>query len=181
MSNRSTLLLYYRLWWNAETKLPSFFDQRTLCLPFCEAQWRRLAELAEAYLRLDGERANNTALFHLGWAKLQFGESQRSAEVFDYLATVSLSYRRGRSLALISYPDGRPREFVGEPRNRQAGNRGVAWVDDLRLEVRFAPQEFPIPETRQGRQVIYFHIALNYRGFFAQPTHRYNPFAVLPR
>ncbi len=99
LSNRSTLLLYYRLWWNAEAHLPSFFDKSSLCLPFSEAQWRRLAELAESYLTLDGERDNNMALFHLGWARLQLGESHRSGEVLDHLATVSLSHRRGRSLA----------------------------------------------------------------------------------
>ena len=129
LSNRSTLLLYYRLWWNAEAHLPSFFDKSSLCLPFSEAQWRRLAELAESYLTLDGERDNNMALFHLGWARLQLGESHRSGEVLDHLATVSLSHRRGRSLALISDPHGQPREFIGEPRSRQTGNRGVAWVE----------------------------------------------------
>ncbi len=169
------MLLYYRLWWHAETGRRVFFDKETLCLPFVPAQWRRLADLSEACLKLDGERDNNKALFHHAWALLQLGETQRSVEFFDHLATISLSPRRGRSLALISDPQGQPREFVGEPRGRQAGSRGIAWVNELRMEVRYSQQEFPTSEARQGRQVILFHLALNYRGIFARPIHRYRP------
>jgi len=178
LRERSTLMLYYRLWWRTETGLRSFFERDALCLSFSAGQWQRLVKLAEARLALEGERDNNVGLFHLGWGLLQLGETQRSSQVFDRLATVSLSYRRGRSLALISQPDGRPREFVGEYRGRVFDGRGLAWIDDLRLEVRFSPLEFPLPENRSGLPVGPFHLALNYRGVFAQPIHRYKPIAV---
>ena len=176
LTDRSTLLCYYRLWWQIEAKQDGFFDRDSLVLPFQPAQWTRLLELATARLRIDGEQDNCMALFHSGWALLQIGQTVRAKEVFDHLEIVSLeSYRRGRTLALLSNPDGNPQVLFGETRARRLGNRGLAWVEDLRLEVPFSLYEFDDVAGRPGRRVGPFHLALNYRGAFAQPPHKFSP------
>jgi hypothetical protein len=175
LTDRSVLSCYYRLWWRSETREPSFFEHDSLTPAFNREQWRRLAELAQARLSLEGEKDNCMALFHLGWSLLQVGgQSARAKEVFDHLQTVSLeSYRRGRTLALLTAADGTPVEFFGESRAHRQGNRGFAWVEDLRLEIPFSLYEFGDVGARPGRSIGPFHLALNYRGMFAQPTHRF--------
>jgi hypothetical protein len=169
--DRETLLCYYRLWWRSETKEEGFFDRDHLTLKFDQAQWSELADLARARLRLEGEQDNCMALFHLGWALLQTGHSADAKEAFDHLELVSIdSYRRGRTLAILSRPDGTPRELIGESRGRRMGNRGVAWVDELRMEVPYSMHDFDDAGGRPGRRIGPFHLALNYRGIFAQPT-----------
>jgi hypothetical protein len=172
-TDRAVLLLYYRLWWRVRTGLEGFFAKDHLCLKFGENEWRRLAELAEQRLQLEGETTNPMALFHLGWAKLQLGQTARAKEAFHQLTLVSVgSFRRGRTLALVSQPDGTARQYFGETRGRLADSGGLVWVEDLRQEVRYSAMEFGETDTRPGHLIGPLCIALNYRGVFAQPEAR---------
>ena len=174
LTDRTVLVYYYRLWWESETGEQGFFDRDQLVLPFNEPQWSRLRELAEHRLQLEGEQDHFTALFHLGWACFQTGQFIRAREAFDRLDTVSVtSPRRARTLALVSDDNGDPRNFFGETRQRRSGDRGWVWVEDLRLEIPFPFHEFELGPYQPGRSMGPFHIALNFRGMFARPTHRY--------
>ncbi len=172
--DRPVLLYYFRLWWETETRYPSYFDHDHMTLAFTASQWARLAKLARARLSLEGEQDNCVSLFHLGWASLQTGQTLQAREAFERLEMVSAdSFRRARSLCVISNVDGSPREFLGETRGRIVGNRGRGWIDELRMEIDYPLSEFSEVDTRPGRPLGPFHIALNYRGAFAQPLHRF--------
>jgi hypothetical protein len=173
LRDRSLLLYYYRLWWQTETGLDKYFPDYHLTLPFRRDQWQRLGDLAEARRQLEGERDNCLALFHLSWSCLQLGQGERAREVLAHLDAASgESFRRGRTLALLADAGGLPRELTAETRGR-ADTRGRAWIDELRLDVNFSLFDFPDVGTRSGRLLGPFHLALNYRGAFAQPINRY--------
>jgi len=173
LSDRHLLLLYHRLWWETETGLHGYFPHDHMLLPFAENQWESLIEISTARLALEGESRNRLALFHRGWALLQQELSRESFETFGNLASVSEgAFRRGRTLAVLSDELGAPRSFYGEVRGSGDARRGRAWVDELRLEIPFNSFEFEDQERASGAPFGPFHIALNYRGAFAQRPER---------
>lgn len=175
LTDRLVLLLYYRLWWQNRVGQKRFFPEDHLTLDFSSDDWRKLRELAEARLSLAGESDSRLALFHLGWAALQLELGSEASHAFHQLDAVSVgSFRRGRSLAIVSLPEGRPREFFGETRPT-AGVSGRAWLDALRIEIPYRPFEFSDVPKRGGEPLGPFHIALNYRGPFAVPVSRSRP------
>lgn len=172
-TERVVLLLYYRLWWSAASGEANFFPRDELTLAFASDEWRTLQHLAESRLSLEGESDNRLALFHLAWSELQLGHTQRANDVFRQLETISVgSFRRGRTLALISDADGRPREFTGETRASQLSHLGRVWIEDLRIEIPYKVFEFGDP-VGPGDLLGPFHIAMNYRGAYAEPVSRY--------
>ena len=172
-SDRLLLLFYYRLWWEIHSHFSEFFPRDHLCLAFDVKEWESLDRLATARLSLDGEAENRLALFHHGWAALQLGHGRQAVRVFEQLETVSIgSYRRGRTLVLVSDELGKPKQFYGETRATSFSHIGRVWLDELRLEIPFKTIDFKDIERRAGQPMGPFHIAVNYRGAFAQPTFR---------
>ena len=94
---------------------------------------------------------------------------------FRQLDTVSIgSFRRGRTLAIVSSSEGAAREFFGETRS-PAGVSGRVWLDSLHIEIPYRFLEFSDIPKRAGETLGPFHIALNYRGPFAVPVSRSRP------
>lgn len=172
-TDRHVLLLYYRLWWASETGFTGYFPHDHMLLAFNDDRWGRLSHLAEARLRLDGESTNRLAMFHLAWSQMQRGDATASVATFRSLASITEgAFRRGRSLAVVSDPAGAPRVFRGENRGSHDGVRGRVWIDDLRQELPYNALDFEDADRRSGAPFGPFHIAMNYRGPFAQPIHR---------
>lgn len=172
-TDRHVLLLYYRLWWASETGFAGYFPHDHIVLAFDDARWARLAQLAEARLRLEGESTNRLAMFHLAWSQMQRGDATASLATFRNLASITEgAFRRGRSLAVVSDAAGAPRVFRGENRGSHDGVRGRVWIDDLRQELPYNALDFEDADRRAGAPFGPFHIAMNYRGPFAQPIHR---------
>ena len=97
-TERVVLLLYYRLWWTVASGETTFFPRDELTLGMSNEKWRKLQELAECRLALEGESENRLALFHLAWSQLQLGQTQRAGDIFRQLETISVgSFRRGRT------------------------------------------------------------------------------------
>ena len=171
LEERSILFLYYRLWWKLNSQQEGFFAVDQLVLRWTAEQWRELKDLAKSRLGLEGERENRVALFHLAWSSIQLGESKTSQGILRQLETVSMgSFRRGRSLAIISDTKG-AREFSGEVRPNPYPHLGRVWVEELRMEIPYKVFEFGDPKD-PGDVLKPFHIALNYRGAYAQPVSR---------
>jgi hypothetical protein len=171
LTERPILFLYYRLWWKLNSKQDGFFAADQLVLRWKQEQWRELKHLAESRLALEGESENRVALFHLAWSSIQLGESKTAQDLLRHLETVSMgSFRRGKSLAIISDSQG-AREFSGEVRPNPYPHLGRVWIEELRMEVPYKVFEFGDPKD-PGDVLSPFHIALNYRGAYAQPVSR---------
>ena len=69
--------------------------------------------------------------------------------------------------------DARPLEFTGETRASQYSHLGRVWIEDLRIEIPYKVFEFGDP-VGPGELLGPFHIAMNYRGAYAQPVSRYS-------
>ena len=170
---RPVLLLFYRLWWRKNAGDFGYFGKDQLSLSLAPDKWSELKKLAESRLSLDGESDSRIALFHLAWAGLQLGDPIKAVDAFKHLETVSTgSFRRGRSLAIVSDDKG-PREFNGEVRPNIYPHVGRVWVEEVRMELPYKVFEFGDP-LEPGEPLGPFHIAMNYRGAFAQPVSRYS-------
>lgn len=171
--DRLVLPFYYRLWWELHSGFRSFFPKDHMCLRLALEEWQKLDDLASAQLNLEGEAENRLSLFHRGWSALQLGRGSQASRIFEQLEALSIgSFRRGRTLALVSDETGKPRSFFGETRTTSYSHLGRVWLDELRLEIPFKTVDFKEIERRAGLVIGPFHIAINYRGAFAQPTFR---------
>ena len=171
LTERTLLLLYYRLWWRLNSDLGGFFIPEEIVLPFSSSKWQKLLGLAKSRLSFEGESENQLAIFHTAWSCLQLGYSKDAQEYLRLLDTLSVgNFRRGRALALLSNSDGKPQEFTGEARSGTFAHKGKVWIEDLRLEVPYMTAQFP---DAAGGTLSGFHIALNYRGAFVQPSSVY--------
>ena len=145
-----------------------FFIPDEITLPFNSSRWQKLLELSKSRLSFEGESENQLAIFHAAWSNLQLGYSKDALEYLRLLDTLSVgNFRRGRALALLSNPEGEPQEFTGEARSGTFAHKGKVWIEDLRLEVPYMTAQFP---DAAGGTLSGFHIALNYRGAFVQPS-----------
>jgi|GEM_PF-6431366 len=172
LTDRTVLLLYSRLWWKTETGLESFFPTERMRLAFSFMQWEHLGELSQALLQLEGESANGAALFHLGWSKIQMGRTNEGSKVFHELDLLNIGGpRRSRALSIISDEQGNALQFNGDIRGLR-GNRGFVWVEPLRMQLPFNVAEFGLLDPRNGDDLGPFHVALNYRGPYAEPLRR---------
>ena len=172
-TDRTVLVLFYRLWWLVNSRLKSFFSQDEVVVGFSSSRWEELLSLARARISFEGESENQLAIFHAAWANLQLRRTKDAEDLLKSLDTISVgNFRRGRSLVLLSDENSKPLEFTGETRAGLYSHKGKVWIEDLRLEIPFIVAQFP--ETQAGASLTGFHIAMNYRGAFVQPSSVYN-------
>jgi hypothetical protein len=158
------------LFWELKTGKRFLRGEREV-LAFTDADWNECIRIADAIptaaefdrYRLDFLRG--LSLFHL--------ESYRnSEEVFRRLDRESENLSsRIVSTYLASSADGQARAFTGRVVwATPDGRRGIAWVDQLGIEVPFIPQRFSVADFRQKGDILpSFHIAFNMRGALADP------------
>lgn len=173
LTERAVLLLYLRVWWESETGFDSFLGSERACLAFGEQQWAQLEQLTTARLRLEGEEDNAVTHFLRACALLHLRRVEDAAKAYDYVARLGLGgFRRSRSLMLLSDPTGKPRLLTAEFQGRRQGGICLAWCDELRVNIRFQPLEHDLSDPRPGTWLRPFHLALNFRGMYAEPTFR---------
>jgi hypothetical protein len=167
--NRYALLFYYRLWWSIHTGSKRYFKPDTpflLSLP--NEKWGELQKLAEARLKLDGEKENSLALFHAAWALIQINNGRQARDHLELLKNGSKgSSRRGRALTIISTSDGKTREFNGQTRFSTDPVNGRCWIDSLQMELPYKYFDFNNGK-HTGTPLGPFQVALNYRGAYIQ-------------
>jgi hypothetical protein len=105
------------------------------------------------------------SLFHLGLHKNSQDVFRRLDHDSEDLST------RIVSTYLASGPEGKARVFTGRVAwAAPDGRRGLAWVDQLSIEVPFIPHRFSVSDFRQKGEILpSFHIAFNMRGALADP------------
>lgn len=165
--DRYALLFYYRLWWLRHTGNTRYFKPDTpLLLNFSDEKWKELLHLTEARLKLEGEKENSLVLFHAAWALIQKNNGRRAKDFLDLLKSGTKgSARRGRALAVISTPNGAPKEFSGQTRFSTDSVNGRCWVDSLQMELPYKYFDF-YNSKRSGTPLGPFYVALNYRGAY---------------
>lgn len=173
LRDRAVLLPYCRLWWEARTGWDTYFPADMLNPRFSEDDWRRLLELMEARLNLEGE--HGTTLFLKASALLHLGVTQEAVRLFEHLDRLGVGgFQRSRSVLLVSDRHGLPRQFSAEYQGRRRGGVWLAWCDDLRTNVSFSPVKHGLSDLRPGTMVGPFWLSLGYRGLYAE---RINPAA----
>jgi hypothetical protein len=172
LTDRSVLVLYTRLWWESQSGLTEYFPQDRLCLSFGPSEWRRWRELNAALAQQEGERENGRAMFFVGASSVHLGQTAEANAIFQRLDVLNVGgYRRARSLLLVTDANGRPRQFSGEFRGRRRGAMHLAWCDELALDIPFNAAEHGA-NPRAGQVIGPFHVALNFRGPYAEPLYR---------
>jgi hypothetical protein len=163
--NENAFLLYYRLWWLANTGEDYFLPrkQRT-CLRLLPADWQRLKALSEIRRAIEGD--TTVSLFHLAWALCQLGDAPAARPLFHILERDedSAGIRRSTSLALLTDGDGVPKSFYGSPRPDLSPGRSRLWIPELGDNIPFFPTEGDIESARSDGVLGPFHVALNFRG-----------------
>ncbi|OQW90886.1 MAG: hypothetical protein BWK78_05985, partial [Thiotrichaceae bacterium IS1] len=173
--NRALLLLYTRYWWQTETGYPSYLGEDRMCLAFSPEQWKQLKTLMDLRLTLEGENESGTALLLRACALVHLNQVEEAIKVFDKLDRLQVGgYRRSRTLFLLCDNQGKPEQFSAEFRGmRGSGDRYYVWSDRLRAKVAFHLYDFDLKEVRPGKLIGPFHLAINFRGFFAEPLWRF--------
>lgn len=173
--NRAVLLLYTRYWWQTETGYQSYLHEDRMCLAFSPEKWKQLKTLMELRLDLEGEKESGTALLLRACALVHLNQVEEAVKVFDKLDRLRVGgYRRLRTLFLLCNDQGKPEQFSAEFKGmRGSGDRYYVWCDQLRAKVAFHPNEFDLKEVRPGKLIGPFHLAINFRGFFAEPLRRF--------
>jgi hypothetical protein len=123
---------------------------------------------AGGYDRYRRDFLRGLSLFHIG-------QYQNSKEVFRRLDDESRDVSsRIISKYLASNPDGTAAQYTGRVLSATPdGRRGVVWVNELHIEVRFIPMRFSVTDYRnKGDSLPAFHIAFNMRGVLADPINR---------
>ncbi|OQW88952.1 MAG: hypothetical protein BWK78_08120 [Thiotrichaceae bacterium IS1] len=173
--NRALLLLYTRYWWQTETGYQSYLDEDRMCLAFSPEKWKQLKTLMDLRLTLEGENESGTALLLRACALVHLNQVEEAIKVFDQLDRLKVGgYRRSRTLFLLCNDQGKPEQFSAEFRGlRGSGDRYYVWSDRLRAKVAFHLYDFDLKEVRPGKLIGPFHLAINFRGFFAEPLWRF--------
>jgi hypothetical protein len=171
--NTRVARLRLRTWWQWKTGFDSFFPRQRVRLGLDRNQWRRLLELIDAALRFEPESATlqflrTVALMHLD----RVVEGVEILRELDRLAVGGV--RRSKLLFLVSDDAGRAVSFSAMYQGKRLGNRYVAWCDNIRQNVTFVPREHGRAEPRAGSTVGPFHLAIEFRGLYADPVGRIN-------
>lgn len=158
------------LFWELKTGKPFLRGERQM-LAFTEADWNECLRIADA-IPVAGDFDRYRLDFLRGLSLFHLGSYRASEEVFRRLDRESQDLSsRIVSTYLASGSDGKASLFTGRVVwATPDGRRGIAWVDQLRIEVPFIPQRFSVTDFRRKGDILpSFHIAFNMRGALADP------------
>lgn len=158
------------LFWELKTGKPFMRGERQV-LTFSETDWNECLRITDA-IPVAGDFDRYRLDFLRGLSLFHLGSYRASEEVFRRLDRESHDLSsRVVSAYLASGSDGKARLFTGRVVwATPDGRRGIAWVDQLRIEVPFIPQRFSVSDFRRKGDVLpSFHIAFNMRGALADP------------
>jgi hypothetical protein len=169
------------LFWESKTGKRFLHGERET-VALTDREWEECLTIADAipdaggYDRYRRDFLRGLSLFHRG-------HYQSSKEVFRRLDDESRNLSsRIISKYLASNRDGTAVQYTGRvisvtPDSR----RGVAWVNELHIEVPFIPIRFSVSEHRKKGDILpAFHIAFNMRGALADPINRAASFPRRP-
>jgi hypothetical protein len=158
------------LFWELKTGKPFLRGERQ-ALAFTEADWSECLRIADA-IPVAGDFDRYRLDFLRGLSLFHLGSYRASEEVFRRLDRESQDLSsRIVSAYLASASDGNASVFTGRVVwATPDGRRGIAWVDQLHIEVPFIPQRFSVTDFRRKGDILpSFHIAFNMRGALADP------------
>lgn len=158
------------LFWKLKTG-KRFLRGERQTLAFTEADWSECIRIADAIPNM-GDFDRYRLDFLRGLSLFHLGSYRSSEEVFRLLDEESQDLSsRIVSAYLASDSAGKARVFTGRVNwASQDGRRGIAWVDQLSIEVPFIPLRFSVSDFRRKGDVLpTFHIAFNMRGALADP------------
>jgi len=161
------------LFWESKTGKRFLRGQRET-VALTDHDWDECLALADAipdaggYDRYRRDFLRGLSLFHRG-------QYQSSKEVFRRLDDESRDLSaRIISKYLASNTNGTAVQYTGRVISATPdGRRGVAWVNELHIEVPFIPIRFSVADYRKKGDILpAFHIAFNMRGALADPINR---------
>ncbi|MFC5745889.1 hypothetical protein [Actinomadura rugatobispora] len=162
------------LFWESKTGKRFLRGEREI-VALTEHDWHECLTIADAipdaggYDRYRRDFLRGLSLFHRG-------QYQSSKAVFRQLDDESRDLSsRVISKYLASNSDGTAALYTGRVISATPdGRRGVAWVNELHIEVPFIPIRFSVSDYRKRGEILpAFHIAFNMRGALADPISRF--------
>jgi hypothetical protein len=161
------------LFWESKTGKRFLRGEREI-VALTDHDWDECLAIADAipdaggYDRYRRDFLRGLSLFHRG-------QYQSSKQVFRRLDDESRDLSsRIISKYLASNHDGTATQYTGRVISETPdGRRGVAWVNELHIEVPFIPMRFSVSDYRKKGEILpAFHIAFNMRGALADPINR---------
>ncbi|AKT37937.1 hypothetical protein [Chondromyces crocatus] len=164
---------YLRAWWKAQTGHPRFFPHQRLTPSFGSAGWARLERLVSA--RLAFEPDSGMLRFLRAAALLHLRRIPESVDLLRDLDREALGgSRRSKALFLHADEAGKPIPYTAVYQGKRTSSALLVWCDALRQNITFIPQEHGRQEPRVGSSVGPFHLAMTFRGLYADPLSRVN-------
>jgi hypothetical protein len=174
------LYLLLRSWWLSKTKRRLFYEERQI-LAFDRADWQKLSDLLKNLMATSEFYESPSLLYLQGIAEFHLNKMEKSRDTFKHLEQVD-SETGGRRRIIRSYlasdEQGRLKRYRGTVSWRRPDPReaGEIFVEELRREVRFIPQQFNQSDIQPGEVVGEFHIAFNFLGPIADPVEYYRQY-----
>lgn len=168
------LFLLLKYWWLSKARKPLFGEERQ-SLPFGVEEWKRLLAILNQLVTLDEVYQTPMNNYLRAVAMWSLGYYHDANEIWRHLQRVSDSVTGRRRVAksfVASNPDGTPAVFNGTVDwVNDDMTRGKVFVEGIRERIDFFPRDFKGPELRKGEALNSFHIAFNYIGPVADPSH----------
>lgn len=161
------------LWWMVQTRNRIFARER-LVVALARDAWQDCFRIVSS-IESTGKSSRPLPLAFLrGLCLFHLGQVRDCLAVFRDLEMQSDRIRGRRRIVrsyLASTESGAPQKFHGTVSSLSRSlRRGEVYVEELRLELPFIPQDFKLPDVNPGESLPEFHVAFNYRGAIADPV-----------